>query len=363
MTSAQAKVVDEIKDAYEHSEKVEEETIETMEKIIDRSENNLDREETRGNVNIESERTETEFDGNYKRADVNGKQIRCYEINDGDTYGKRYVSIGEKECSYTNTNGAETKRFVVYGHIENPLTIKGMNFTEKVRDKKLDTELSKTTKQGITEEVRRGPLLDYENIQYKGRYESKDTRYANGDRLVEENKQIIDENGKVQSICETHSHTGKGYIHTKYLNGQVVFQLVRDDKGTLIKEFDNKGNVINAYQYDKDGKPTETILVGCADGKTRRQAKTYKGIDEIPKDSADSWFKNGKVVINAEVSNYYTALNRAGLPQSVSNVLEQVYEERITQAEMKDFDQAKEHIKTKEKTTEQSQKVQNEMDI
>lgn len=75
------------------------------------------------------------------------------------------------------------------------------------------------------------------------------------------------------------------------------------------------------------------------------------------------WFKNGKVVINAEVSNYYTALNRAGLPQSVCNVLEQVYEERITQAQMKDFYQAKEHIKTKEKTTEQSPKVQNEMDI
>lgn len=367
LTNDEVEAVDKINEAYKHSERVEEEKIENIEKIIDRSENNLYKEnQAKGKVNrrnVESEKIEAEADGNYKRANVNGKQIRCYEIDDGDTYGKRYVSIGEKECSYTNTNGVKTKRFVVYGHKENPLTIKGMNFTEKMRDKRLDIKLSETTKEGITEEVRKGPLLDCEDAQYKGSYEKKDTTYANGDRLVEDTKQVIDESGSVQSIYETHSHSDKGYIHTKYLNGQVVFQLVRDNKGTLIKEYDNKGNVINTYQYDKDGKPTETILVGGADGKVRRRAKTYKGIDEIPDDSLDNCFVNGTFVFKKENSNYYDILNKAGLPQSVSNILEQTYEKRIPQSEMTDFDKAKEQLEINEKTTKKNRTVKNEIDI
>lgn len=311
LTNDEIETVDKINEAYKHSEMIEEEKIENIEKIIDRTENNLDKEEKQtGRVNSKSaEYDRTEYNVNYKKANVNGKQIRCYETNTSDTYSKRYVSMGEKECSYTKANGIETERFVVYGHRENSMTIKGMNFTEKVRDKRLDKELSKTTEEGIVEEVRKGPLLDVENVQYKGCYERKDTTYANGNRLVEDTKQVIDENGNVQSIYETHSHTNKGYIHTKYLNGQVVFQLVRDDKGTLIKEYDNKGNVINSYQYDKDGKPTETILVGGADGKIRRKAKTYRGINEIP--DMELKKKNGVFVQSAEEMEYFNAIEKA----------------------------------------------------
>lgn len=313
LTNDEIEAVDKINEAYKHSEMVEEEKIENIEKIIDRTENNLDKEEKQpGRVNSKSaEYDRTECNVNYKKANVNGKQIRCYETNSGDTYSKRYVSIGEKECSYTNTNGIETERFVVYGHRESPMTIKGMNFTEKVRDKRLDKELSKTTKEGIVQEVRKGPLIDNEDIEdkYKGCYEIKDTTYANGNRLVEDTKQVIDENGSMQTIYETHSHTSKGDIHTKYFNGQVVFQLVRDDKGTLIKEFDNKGNVINSYQYDKDGKPTETILVVGEDGKIRRKAKTYRGINEIP--DMELKKKNGVFVQSAEADEYFNTIAKA----------------------------------------------------
>lgn len=200
----------------------------------------------------------------------------------------------------------------------------------------------------MIEEVSRGPLLDYENEQYMGRFERKEIKYENGNRTIEYNKEIIDENGNTQSINETHIHNGNSYTHTKYLNGQVVFQLVRDEKGTTIKEYDNQGNVKEAYTYDKDGNPTETLNMIGQDGKVRRIAKTYKGINHIPKEKVD--LLNGVVNMDKEYKEYSKALDRAGLPQDIAEILDRTYEEHIPQFELKEFDIAKEQLKEQEQT-------------
>lgn len=175
-----------------------------------------------------------------------------------------------------------------------------------------------------------------------GRYERKEIKYENGNRTIEDSKEIIDENGNTQSINETHIHNGDSYIHTKYLNRQVVFQLVSDEKGTIIKEYDDEGNVKDAYTYDKDGKPTETLNMIGQDGKVRRIAKTYKGINHIPKEKVD--VSNGVVNMDKEYAEYAKALERAGLPQNIAEILDRTYEEHIPQFELKEFDIAKEQL-------------------
>lgn len=153
----------------------------------------------------------------------------------------------------------------------------------------------------------------------------KEIKYENGNRTIEDNKEIIDENGNTQSLNETHTHNGNSYTHTKYLNGQVVFQLIQDEKGTTIKEYDNEGNVKDAYTYDKDGKPTEALNMIGQDGKVRKVAKIYKGINYIT---------DGKV----DLSN------------GVANMLDKTYEEHIPQFELKEFDVAREQLNKQEQT-------------
>ena len=212
----------------------------------------------------------------------------------------------------------------------------------------MDKQISKTTKQGEIEEISRGPLLDLDNEQYMGRYERKEIKYENGNRTIEDSKEIIDENGNTQSINETHIHNGDSYIHTKYLNGQVVFQLIQDEKGTTIKEYDNEGNVKDAYTYDKDGKPTETLNMIGQDGKVRRIAKTYKGINHIPDGKID--LSNGVANMVKKYEEYDKALERAGLPQNLANMLDKIYEENIPQFELKEFEIAKEQLNKQEQT-------------
>ena len=181
-----------------------------------------------------------------------------------------------------------------------------------------------------------------------GRYERKEIKYENGNRTIEDNKEVIDESGKTQSVNETHMHNRNSYIYTKYLNGQVVFQLVRNEKGTIIKEYDDKGSVKDAYTYDKDGKPTETLDMIGQDGKVRRVAKTYKGIEHIPDEKID--FSNGVVNLDEEYKKYAKVLERAGLPQNIANILDKTYEEHIPKFELKEFDIAKQQLNKQEQT-------------
>lgn len=337
LTNSEIKSFDEIEEAYNNNEKMDEEKIENFQKTIDEKQSII-----KGNEEKE------ENQGKYKKTIVNGKEIRCTEKDDGETYTKRYICVGEKEACYTNAKGYQTKIFTLYGYRNSYSNVRGLSFNEKVRDKNLDKQIQKTTKQGMIEKVSRGPLLDYENEQYMGRFERKEIKYENGNRTIEYNKEIIDENGNTQSINETHIHNGNSYTHTKYLNGQVVFQLVRDEKGTTIKEYDNQGNVKEAYTYDKDGNPTETLNMIGQDGKVRRIAKTYKGINHILKEKVD--LLNGVVNMDKEYKEYSKALDRAGLPQDIAEILDRTYEEHIPQFELKEFDIAKEQLKEQEQT-------------
>ena len=336
LTLEESKTINEIEDAYDNNEKVNEEKIQTIQKII---------EERQDILNEEQERQEQ---GKYKKTIVNGKEIRCSEKDDGQTSTKRYICVGEKEASFINANGYQTKIFTLYGYRASHSRVRSFGFSEKVRDKNLDKQISKTTKQGEIEEISRGPLLDLDNEQYMGRYERKEIKYENGNRTIEDSKEIIDENGNTQSINETHIHNGDSYIHTKYLNGQVVFQLIQDEKGTTIKEYDNEGNVKDAYTYDKDGKPTETLNMIGQDGKVRRIAKTYKGINHIPDGKID--LSNGVANMVKKYEEYDKALERAGLPQNLANMLDKIYEENIPQFELKEFEIAKEQLNKQEQT-------------
>lgn len=334
LTNSEIRSFDEIEDAYNNNEKIDEEKIEKFQKTIDEKQSIIKENE--------------ENQGKYKKTIVNGKEIRCSEKDDGQTYTKRYICVGEKEASYTNANGYQTKIFTLYGYRNSYSNVRGLSFNEKVRDKNLDKQIQKITKQGTIEEISRGPLLDSDNEQYMGRYERKEIKYENGNRTIEDNKEIIDENGNAQSINETHTHNGNSYIYTKYLNGQVVFQLVRDEKGTTIKEYDNQGNVKDAYTYDKDGNPTESLNMIGQDGKVRRIAKTYKGINHIPDEKID--FSNGVLNLGKEYKEYDKALERAGIPQNIAEILDRTYEERIPQFELKEFDIAKEQLNKQEQT-------------
>ena len=349
LTNSEIRSFDEIEEAYNNNEKIDEEKIEKIQKTIDEKQS----------IIKENEEKE-ENQGKYKKTIVNGKEIRCSEKDDGQTYTKRYICVGEKEASYTNATGYQTKIFTLYGYRNSYSNVRGLSFNEKVRDKKLDKQIQKTTKQGTIEETSRGPLLDSDNEQYMGRYERKEIKYENGNRTIEDNKEVIDENGNTQSINETHTHNGNSYTHTKYLNGQVVFQLVRDEKGTTIKEYDNQGNVKEAYTYDKDGKPTETLNMIGQDGKVRKIAKTYKGINHIPKEKVD--VSNGVVNMDKEYMEYAKALERAGLPQHLADILDNTYEEHIPQFELKEFDMAKEQLSKQEQTQIHARENQEQME-
>ena len=337
LTNSEIRSFDEIEEAYNNNEKIDEEKIENFQKTIDVKQSTIKENEEK-----------EEIHGKYKKTIVNGKEIRCSEKDDGQTYTKRYICVGEKEASFINTNGYQTKIFTLYGYRDSYSNVRSFGFNEKVRDKNLDKQISKTTKQGEIEEISRGPLLDLDNEQYMGRYERKEIKYENGNRTIEDNKEIIDENGNTQSINETHTHNGNSYTHTKYLNGQVVFQLVRDEKGTIIKEYDNEGNVKDAYTYDKDGKPTETLNMIGQDGKVRKVAKTYKRINYIPDGKVD--LSNGVAKMVKKYEEYDKALERAGLPQNLANILEKSYKEHIQQFELKEFDIAKEQLNKQEQT-------------
>lgn len=348
LTLEESKTINEIEDAYDNNEKVNEEKIQTIQKII---------EERQDILNEEQERKEQ---GRYKKTIVNGKEIRCSEKDDGQTYTKRYICVGEKEASFINANGYQTKIFTLYGYRTSHSNVRSFGFSEKVRDKNLDKQISKTTKQGEIEEISRGPLLDLDNEQFMGRYERKEIKYENGSRTIEDSKEIIDENGNTQLINETHIHNGDSYIHTKYLNGQVVFQLIQGEKGTTIKEYDNEGNVKDAYTYDKDGKPTETLNLIGQDGKVRKVAKTYKGINYIPDGKVD--LSNGVANMDKKYEEYDKALERAGLPQNLANMLDKTYEEHIPQFELKEFDIAKEQLNKQEQTQMHVRRNQEQME-
>lgn len=337
LTNSEINSFHEIEEAHKNNEKIDEEKIENIQKTIDEKQNIIEENEDK-----------QEYQGKYKKTIVNGKEIRCSEKDDGQTYTKRYICVGEKEASYTNVNGHQTKTFTLYGYRKSYSNGRGLSFNEKVRDKNLDKQISKTRKQGMIEEFSRGPLLDFDNEQYMGRYERKEIKYENGNRTIEDNKEVIDESGKTQSVNETHMHNRNSYIYTKYLNGQVVFQLVRNEKGTIIKEYDDKGSVKDTYTYDKDGKPTETLDMIGQDGKVRRVAKTYKGIEHIPDEKID--FSNGVVNLDEEYKKYAKVLERAGLPQNIANILDKTYEEHIPKFELKEFDIAKQQLNKQEQT-------------
>lgn len=349
LTNSEIRAFDEIEEAYNNNEKIDEEKLENFQKTIEKKQNIIEKNEEK-----------EESQGKYKKTIVNGKEIRCSEKDDGQTYTKRYICVGEKEASFTNTNGYQAKIFTLYGYRNSNSSARGLSFNEKVRDKNLDKQISKTTKQGEIEETSRGPLLDSDNEQYIGRYERKEVKYENGNRTIEDKKEIIDENGNIQSINETHTHHGNSYINTKYLNGQVVFQLVRDEKGTTIKEFDDQGNVKDVFTYDKEGKPTETLNMIGQDGKVRRVAKTYKGINHIPNEKVD--LSNGVVNMDKEYMEYAKALERAGLPQNLAEILDRTYEEHIPQFELKEFDIAKEKLSKQEQTQIYARENQEQME-
>lgn len=379
-TNQEQRITEELDKSYYSDGKIEEDKLKTIENLINQNSELSDQEDKdingsngenkfevdRENGFVRSETQDEEerkiIKSKYQKTMVNDKEVRCREINDGDTKGKRYVVVGEKECVHTWENGIDTKKIIVYGYDEKPLYLKGMNFTEKVRNKNLDFELSKTTQDGVTEEVRRGPLLDSEDERYKGRYEYKDTSLENGNRLVEWTKEVIDDDGNKQKIYETYSHTKNGYIHTKYLNGQVVFQLVKNEEGTVIKEYDDKGNVKNAYEYDKDGKPTETVFVYGEDGKTRRKPKTYKGLEQIPDDTIQ-FDKNGVLKVSKEYSEYSRILDRAGLPDELNEILENTYEEHASSFEMEDFKKAKEQLNSREYKERENRQVEEQSEL
>ncbi len=129
LTNSEIKSFDEIKKAYNNNEKIDEEKIENFQKTIDEKQS----------IIKENEKKE-ENQGKYKKTIVNGKEIRCSEKDDGQTYTKRYVCVGEKEASFTNANGYQTKNFTLYGFRNSNSSVRGLSFNEKIRDKNLDKQ-------------------------------------------------------------------------------------------------------------------------------------------------------------------------------------------------------------------------------
>ena len=351
LTNPQIRAFDEIKDAYNNNKPIEKQKIELLQRTMAEKQDIIE-----GNENQE------EYQGEYKKTIAYGKEIKCYEKDDGQTYTKRYICVGEKEAIYTNANGENTKRFIIYGYRRSTLPTIGLFFTEKVRDKKLDKEMLKTTKQGITENIKRVPLLDLDSEQYRGRSERKEIDYANGNRTIKDNIEILDENGNTQTISETYIHNGNSFVNTKFFNGQVVYQIVRDENGTVIKEYDDKGTIKDIYTYDKDGNPTEMLNVVGPDGKVRRVAKTYRGINHIPDEKNSLSLSNGVVRISEKWSEYTKVLRYAGLPHNIAAILDNTYEDPIAQFELKEFDIAKEQLNKPEQTQIHARDTQEEFE-
>ena len=345
LATDEKKSVYEIETKYNKGQKIEKEKIENMEKFMKENQHITEKsqnvKEKNKNVILKA-----------KDLIVNGNNIKYSEETDGQKHFKKYVCIGKKAVSYVQDNNQSEKKMIIYGYNE----YKHDSFTEKVRNTKLDKELSKTTKEDVTEIFERGPLLISSNDQYCGQYERRETNHSNGNSEIEENHKIIDENGNIQSITETYIHTKNKLVDTKYLNGKVVFQLVRDDeKGTIIKEYDDNGNVKDSYTYDKNGKPTEMTNIVGQDGKMKKIAKTYKGINHIPDD-------NGEFIIDEEYSNYLEVLQHAGLPQNINNIIDKSYEDGVAPFDFKDFEIAKKKMNQKLQNKTQYRENQEEME-
>jgi len=298
------------------------------------------------NENLASEK---EFIKKYKTTKVEGKEIRLYENLEDGISSKRYLVPGIKEVVYTTGEGIKNKKFILFGYKKNSANTTGVPFSDSIKDSKLNIELSKTTRQGVTEEIKKGPLVDVED-NYKGSIERKETTYINGDRVIEEDKTLIDKRGNNQYVKEVFSHIGNEYINTKYLNGKSIFKLVKNKQGTNIIEFDEQGNIKHTYIYDKNGKPTEIISITENDGSISRIPKIYKGIPEIHDDKT-ILEQDGEYDISENYSNYMQTISKAGFSKPFADMLEEASPNYfIDKKEMEDFEKAKKQFEEKVKS-------------
>ena len=265
-----------------------------------------------------------------KIIEANGKIVNFYK-KDNEI---KYVSPNEKEASYkVDDKEIVTKTFLVYGMVE-----AAGYLMKKVRDKKMDKLISTTIEGDKADEVSKGPIVNKETKKFMGQYKKKETKLKNGNRSIEEKKILLDEKGNKQSIEETYLLNDESYTYTKVLNGKTVFQSVKDEKGTIIKSYDEKGNVKDTFKYDKNGMPIEKVNIVGSDGNIKKVPKTYPGIDNIPEDKKDN-LKGTKA--NNEYSKYLKVLKYAGLPQNVKELVDISYKKYIHNYEIKDFQEAK----------------------
>ncbi len=313
--------------------------------------------------------SEKENKKNYKIVKVNGNEIRLYESFEDGVFMKRYLIPGVKEAIYKTGDGIKTKRVTIFGYKNNFSSANENAVSDRIKDYRLNIEFLKTIRLGVTEEIKKGALVDVED-NYKGSIERKETTYSNGDKVIEEDKTVIDKRGNNQYVKEVISYIGNEYINTKYLNGKTIFKIVKNKEGTNIIEFDEQGNIKHTYIYDKNGKPTEMISITQNDDTISKFSKIYKGIPEIF-DEKTIIEQEGKIDFNNS-SKYVQAMFRAGFSTNFAEMIEELKANYfVDKCELEDFIKAKEqfvektqvNIDDKEKPLEKIKEKMKELKI
>ena len=244
----------------------------------------------------------TKIDGNdvEYRKDENGNEM--WYIN------------GEETASKKTTRYDIVKKETTQAYKEIAITKNGIDFPTKVRAPELDTTLEETT-------------LLYEGKE-NGAITKTDVPLTNIDGEVigkQEQSEMVRRNNDFHSTKTTNTFAdtqdiveqdtvldGDRTTYTNSINGKPVFKMEKTPLGTVITQYNERGEEIWGFKYDKDGRP-------------KNPKNVYPGLETIP-----SKINYDPDIDLNEYDNFWKIIRHGGIPQELNDRLDNSYPEMHT---------------------------------
>lgn len=141
-----------------------------------------------------------------------------------------------------------------------------------------------------------------------GKYSIKEVSEGMGEEysVLKEIKGYNKLTGDNEQFNYSKDEMGNEFAYSK-LNGKMNLRVSRTNRGTTIERYDEKGNIQDTFEYDKDGKAIDGI----------------QGMDEIQEDYVEKFFKR----IARNVPEYYAeGVDKPIQAQEKENILESAVE-------------------------------------
>jgi len=242
---------------------------------------------------------------------IDGNNVEYRKEGSGDEIW--YIN-GEETASKKTIQGDITKKETTQGYREVNVTKNGIDFPTKVRATELDTIFEETTllyageKNGVITKAD-VPLTDL-NGELVGRQVQT--------QIVRENQgfqstNIISTFADTQDIVEQSTILDRDKTtFTNSINGNPVFKMEKTPLGTIITQYNEQGEAIWGFKYDKDGNPTNPKNI-------------YPGLETIPDKI------NYDVDIDLdEHDKFWDTIHHGGIPQDLNDRLDNSYPEMHT---------------------------------